>query len=150
MENLNGDLKSKIEKILYFTCPYCGKKTLISEAKIVQQKDKTIRKETQFKTGPLGKMYAETTEVYTAFNIRQCPACAKKHKRNIYIIFIICGVIFPIVMGVIKMSFVSFFAAIFLGLIFLMIIAPLLMDKRVDINDAYKKNAIAPPSYLKF
>mgnify|MGYP001777336858 CR=1 FL=1 len=26
MENLNGDLDSKIEKILYFTCPYCGKK----------------------------------------------------------------------------------------------------------------------------
>ena len=43
------NIKDIAEKALYYTCPYCGNKSLISEAKIVEQKDKTIRKETKIK-----------------------------------------------------------------------------------------------------
>ena len=37
MNNKIEDIACYAEKALYYTCPYCGTKSLISEAKIVEQ-----------------------------------------------------------------------------------------------------------------
>lgn len=141
MENIN-ELADYAEKTLYYTCPYCGTKSLISDAKIVEQKDKTIHKETKFKRGALGKMYAETTEIYSVYRIRQCPKCEKSKRTNAIFIFVICAVILPIIVGIIKMNFVSFIISIFFGLILAGIAYAIFVDEKIDIEDAFEKNAI--------
>ena len=141
MKNIE-DIACYVEKALYYTCPYCGTKSLISEAKIVEQKDKTIRKETKIKTGALGKMYAETTEVYSVYRIQQCPKCEKSKRVKSSFILIMCAVILPIIVGIIKMSFVSFFLSVFLGLILAGIVYTIFIDEKIDIEDAIEKNAI--------
>ena len=130
------------ERALYYTCPYCGKKSLISDAQIVEQKDKTIRKDTKIKTGCLGKKYVETTEVYSVYRIRQCPQCAKSKRINAIIILVICAIILPIVIGIIKMSFASFFFSVLFGLLLSGITYAVFVDKKIDIEDAIEKNAI--------
>ena len=141
MKNIE-DIAYYAEKALYYTCPYGGTKSLISEAKIVEQKDKTIRKETKIKTGALGKMYAETTEVYSVYRIRQCPKCEKSKRAKSSFILIMCAVILPIIVGIIKMSFVSFFLSVFSGLILAGIVYAIFVDEKIDIEDAIEKNAI--------
>ena len=75
-------------------------------------------------------MYAETTEVYSIYRIRQCPNCEKSKRTNAIFILIICAVVLPIIVGIIKMSFVSFFISIFLGLILAGIAYAIFVEKK--------------------
>ncbi|WP_165157853.1 hypothetical protein [Parabacteroides sp. ZJ-118] len=144
-EEVLKDLQVSMDRITYYTCPYCGKRSLVSEATIVSQKYKTISRETKIKTGCLGKMYAETTEVYSAYNIRICKDCARKQGIRTKTIALLCWIILPSIIGFIKMSWVSFFCSIFLGLILSGIVF-CIVEQKVDVEDAFEKNAIAPPT----
>lgn len=141
VNDLIDKLALGIEMTTYYTCPYCGEKSIISEAHIVEQKDKTIHKETRFKTGALGKQYLETIEVYSVYRIRKCPKCTKKKRKQTILIIAFFAIILPIVIGTIMMSFTSFFLSIFGGLILSCLIG-VSMDEKIDIEDAFKKNAI--------
>lgn len=141
------NLQVLVNNMTYYTCPYCGNKNLVKEATIVTQKHKTLRKETKIKTGCMGKMYAETTEIYSAYNIRKCKKCAKKDSLRAKLIIFSCWIITPIIIGFIKASWVSFLFSIFLGLILSGVIF-LIVDSKVDIEDAFTKNAIAPSDSL--
>lgn len=138
------NLQLSVERATYYTCPYCGKRSLVEEATIVEQKHKTISKETKIKTGCLGKMYAETTEVYSAYKIRRCKDCARKYGTRCKAVALLCWLIIPAIIGLVKMSWASFFCSIFLGL-FLSGVIFYILNQNVDIEDAFKKNAIAPP-----
>lgn len=133
---------SKINDGFYFVCPYCGMKTLKSEAKIVEQKDKLLSKETKYQRGPLGKGFFVTTETYSVYKIRQCPNCAEKVRKQIIRIYIICSLVIPAILGLIHMSFVSFGIAVFLGIILSAIIVGQCVERKVDIEKALKDNAV--------
>lgn len=140
-ENIN------LDNITHFTCPICGKRSLISECETFEQKDKTLRKDKKVMSGALGKQYIQTTEVYSAYHIRQCKRCAKRMKMKFYISGLTFLLIIPAIWGFIQAIWGSFFGAMFLGF-FVFAISCYFIMPSVDINDARKKNAIEPPKYF--
>lgn len=142
--NINLADTIDVERLTHFTCPICGKKSSIAECSTFEQKDKTLRKDKKVVSGALGKQYIQTTEVYSAYHIRQCKQCAKRMKKKFYISLFSFMLVIPAIFGIIKESWASFFASMFLGL-FVFAISCYFIMPSVDIEDARKKNAIEPP-----
>lgn len=139
LENIN------IQDGTYFTCPFCGRKSLISECSTFEQKDKTLRKDKKVISGALGKQYIQTTEVYSAYKVRRCKDCNKRFWRSRKIAALICLLIIPLIIAICKHSVGIFFGCMVLGLIPFGIYNGLTWPK-VDIADAMIKNAIEKPN----
>lgn len=134
----------KLDDYIYFTCPICGKKSKIDQCSTFEQKDKILRKEKKVITGVLGKQYIQTTEVYSAYNIRRCKKCTQRFWRSRKIAAFICCILIPAIIAICKHSFGIYFGFMFLGLIPFGIYNGLTWPS-VDIENAKKNNAIETP-----
>lgn len=140
-----SSLNINIQDNIYFTCPFCGRRSLISECSTIEQKDKTIRTDSKIVSGVMGKQYKQTTEVYTAYKVRHCNKCHKAFTRNRNIAVFLLLFFAPCFVGIMKHSMQAFFFTLFAGIVLFVIYLRTTWPK-ADIADAIRKNAIEKPN----
>lgn len=112
------DVMSKFKELresMLYICPYCQSKSL---------------------------KIAATTIKQDGYYIRQCEKCTEKKRKISISIYIIFSIIIPVIIGIILKNFIGAIYLIFVGLCLSSIFTNRFINKKVDIKDAARKDAI--------
>lgn len=138
-----NDIYTIVNNIKTYKCPVCNKSHSRSDAILKKEKGKTLKEDTKYKTGALGKRYVEKTEVFEVFYVLICKQCAKRISTKMKMTLILCSVILPILLFVLTdYSFVRLFFSVIIGLIIGCALSHIICPK-ITVDEAINNNALA-------